>query len=170
MAKGRRGPWINQTARVSCISLVRTSSPYESTLGLCFDISFILIAPKPKSSAAAESKPKSSSQPVKNTVVAGKASGKRTLAEIMDQDLAAKKKMREQSLKPKKANVLAKSRFFAGASNSKPNIQEDLVAGPSRILDFVEDEKENVPVSDEDLDFATDPAEDPVTQEDGYIS
>jgi hypothetical protein len=103
-------------------------------------------------------------------VVAGKASGKRTLAEIMDQDLAAKKKMREQSQTPKKANVLTESRFFSGASNSKPNIQEDLVAGPSRTLNFVEDEKENVPMSDEDLDFATDLAEDPVTQEDGYIS
>jgi len=44
------------------------------------------------------------------------------------------------------------------------------IAGPSRVRDFEEDEKENIPMSDEDLDFIMDIPEDPVTQEDGYLS
>ena len=103
-------------------------------------------------------------------MVVGKASGKRTLADVMDEDLAAKKKRRSQT--PKKAKVLTESKFF-GDSKSTPNLHEGLempIAGPSRILEFWEDEKENVPMSDEDLDFAMDLPEDPVTQEDGYIS
>jgi exonuclease-1 len=91
----------------------------------------------------------------------------------MDQDLAAKEKKHERSQSPKRTKILTESRFFGGPSNSAPNLQDDLVvpiAGPSRLVEFVEDEKENVPMSDEDLDFAMDLPDDPVTQEDGYMS
>ena len=107
-------------------------------------------------------------------MVVGKASGKRTLADAMDQDLAAQKKRRERSLTPKKSKLLTESKFFgAGPCANTLNHENDLaehVAGPSRIRDFEEDEKENTPMSDEDLDFLMDLPEDPVTQEDGYIS
>lgn len=126
------------------------------------------VAPKQKAT------PKSSSQPVQTAMVVGNASGKRTLADAMDQDLAAKKKQREQSLTAKKPNGLTESRFFgAKPSIGTPNHEEDSVApiaGPSRVHDFLEVDKENVPMSDEDLDFTMDIPEDPVTQEDGYLS
>jgi exonuclease-1 len=107
-------------------------------------------------------------------MVVGNASGKRTLADAMDQDLAVKKKQREQSPTPKKPEGLTESRFFgAKPSIGTPNHEEELVApiaGPSRVRNFLEDDKENVPMSDEDLDFIMDIPEDPVTQEDGYLS
>jgi hypothetical protein len=85
----------------------------------------------------------------------------------MDQDIAAKKKKRERSLTPKKSNILTESRFF-GARTSPSEHHEDPIAGPSRIREFGNEDKENAPMSDEDLEFAMD--DDPVTQEDGYIS
>lgn len=131
-----------------------------------------IAAPKPKVASA----PKSSSQPVKSSMVVGKASGKRTLADVMDQDIAAKKKKREQSLTPQKSKskVLTESRFF-GVRTPTTSPPEDIgdaampIAGPSYIREFGNEDKENAPISDdEDLEFAMN--EDLVTQEDGYIS
>lgn len=90
----------------------------------------------------------------------------------MDRDIAAKKKKREPSLTPQKSKPFTESRFFgAGTSTSTPRRHANPmvpVAGPSRSRG-VED-KENVPLFDEELDFIMDDPDDPVTQEDGYIS
>lgn len=144
---------------------MRTSKLDESEIFILY-----IAAPKPKVEPTTT---KSSSQPVKNTTAVGKASGKRTLADVMDQDIAAKKKKRERSQSPKKSTVLTESRFFSirtpviGVSEDN---QDSIVpvAGPSRIREYGTEDKENAPVSDEDLEFPMD--EDPVTQEDGYIS
>lgn len=172
-------------------------------------------APKAKVDASA-SKPKSSSQPVKKTMLVGKASGKRTLADAMDYDIAARKKQRDKSLSPTKPKAFGQSRFFAGitagpsasaikeyqgapvAGSSRkrapvgiaagasasaikeygdtpvagPSRIRAPTAGPSRIQEPIDVDKENVPISDddEDFDFVMIKPEDPVTQEDGYMS
>lgn len=96
----------------------------------------------------------------------------RTLAGAMDDEIAAKKK-RDASLTPKKPKSLTESRFFAAdPSSSIPNHHHDEpVAGPSRLSPYsAEMEKENIPVSDEEFDFAMIEPENPVVQENGYIS
>ena len=44
------------------------------------------------------------------------------------------------------------------------------IAGSSQVRNFLGDDKENVPMSDEDLDFIMDIPEGPVMQENGYLS
>lgn len=114
-------------------------------------------------------KPSSTSQPIRNSITTGKGSGKRTLAEVMDEDIAAKKKKREASLSPKKPKAFKESRFFGGEiPNSTPGGSEIVAKpGPSglRVID-----KENTPLPGDDLDIIIDDPNDPVTQEDGYIS
>ncbi|KAF7965699.1 hypothetical protein HWV62_42213 [Athelia sp. TMB] len=131
------------------------------------------LVPKPKVDTSS-SKPKSSSQPVKKTMVVGKASGKRTLADAMDYDIAARKKIRDKSLSPAKPRVSTESRFFATGPQATALNKDHTapIAGPSRIHDPIDVDKENIPIAyeDEDLDFAMVEPEDPVTQEDGYMS
>lgn len=121
-------------------------------------------------------------QPSPKKMIVGRQSGKRTLVEVMDQDLSAKRARREPVRKSTKANDtddLSLSKFFASQ------------AGPSRI----QRGKENVCIVIEDSDceeidskcnFSTvakghvdaemytavsnGVIDDPVEQEDGYIS
>ncbi|KAF8965047.1 hypothetical protein BDZ97DRAFT_811241 [Flammula alnicola] len=82
----------------------------------------------------------------------GKASGKRTLAEVMDQDMERKKKSRK-SCSPL---PFTRSKFFAPPEAKATGVQRrhsDGVAGPSRLQD---DNKENMYVVVDDDD---DPAE-----------
>ncbi|KAF7326015.1 Exodeoxyribonuclease 1 [Mycena kentingensis (nom. inval.)] len=80
-------------------------------------------------------------KPKSNVMVVGKASGKRSLSDEMDRDIAAKRKKVEA--KP------AQSRFFATSGSderkSKLGADDAPVAGPSRLMD-----KENVPLDDEE--------------------
>ncbi|KII87848.1 hypothetical protein PLICRDRAFT_649456 [Plicaturopsis crispa FD-325 SS-3] len=104
--------------------------------------------------------PKVTSQPVKATMVVGRASGKRTLADVMDHDIAVKKKKREEAV----CQSEMQSRFFAGSTPKADLVPSTPVAGPSRNTD----DKENLPLSeDEDIAFE---APDLVAQEDGYLS
>ncbi|KZP33791.1 hypothetical protein FIBSPDRAFT_206301 [Athelia psychrophila] len=149
-------------------------------------------------------------------MLVGKASGKRTLADAMDYDIAARKKQRDKSLSPTKPKAFGQSRFFAGitagpsasaikeyqgapvAGSSRkrapvgiaagasasaikeygdtpvagPSRIRAPTAGPSRMQEPIDMDKENVPISDddEDFDFVMIKPEDPVTQEDGYMS
>lgn len=131
-------------------------------------------------------------------MVVGKASGKRSLADVMDQDLAAKKKRLENP-----PHKLTQSRFFAppilptAGSASKPSTGGPArdgpmaVAGPSRIfddkennifLDDMEDLEEDLDLDNlsmtaqgvVDADMQVDVEElldlDLVEQEDGYVS
>jgi hypothetical protein len=101
-------------------------------------------------------------------MIVGGASGKRTLTDVMDEDLAAKRKKIDGT--PRAARI---SRFFA--SPSKPTSQcEDL--HPEEVFHACAHNavKENVPpLSDDDVDLDMDKAESEnnfVMQEDGYIS
>ncbi|KAI0947714.1 hypothetical protein AcW1_009409 [Taiwanofungus camphoratus] len=118
---------------------------------------------------------KVSQDPTKSSMTAGKSSGKRTLAEVMDHDIAAKRKKRERASHEARPSKLTPSKFFCEASSSPlPRSNEDRsyedpysIAGPSRLANQAEG-KENVPPPDDDDIFMEEP--DPVTQEDGYIS
>ncbi|KAI0066882.1 hypothetical protein BV25DRAFT_1255804 [Artomyces pyxidatus] len=124
------------------------------------------LAPKEQISSA----PKSASQPVATQrITIGRASGKRTLAGVMEADMAAKRMKREASLSepvetPRKAHVMTQSRFFGA------------VAGPSRIrateeFEEIETQKEVIFIDDTDDGEMQEPEEaGPVTQEDGYLS
>jgi hypothetical protein len=132
------------------------------------------VAPKPRTSLPLTS----SAQPSKGKMAVGQASGKRTLVDVMDQDLAAKKKKSEES----KTDYSMHSRFFGpsfsppkkSANRHEPFDHESLPeAGPSR----TQVDKENVPLDvEDDLDISMEVAlefaepVDPVTQEDGYLS
>lgn len=117
--------------------------------------------------------PPRTKSPVKPKASTGKASGKRTLAEVMEHDIANKKKRHDNFV------ASSQSRFFG-----EPFHPKSPVAGPSRIPAPEVHEKENIVVyelSDEDLDSMlaqghvdSDVIEleepNPVEQEDGYIS
>ncbi|THH32635.1 hypothetical protein EUX98_g1564 [Antrodiella citrinella] len=137
-----------------------------------------------------ELKPKSASQPsfVHSTpapvrVVAGRSSGKRTLAEVMDQEVAAKKKKRSDIDDKPMVSTSISSKFFRDTSSSDPKCKQPAmvlgegasIAGSSR-LPSLEWEKENIAaVGDDDDVVGFSEAEeedeiDPVTQEEGYLS
>lgn len=127
--------------------------------------------------------------------MAGRSSGKRTLAELLDHDLAAKRTRREErglrDVSPQRVQHKTSSKYFACASSSTaeservvspPRMSNEAMptAGPSR-LDRHRYNKENVPCrldnaieqpSEEDCgEISLDEEEsDPVTQEDGYLS
>ncbi|KAI0346411.1 hypothetical protein BDW22DRAFT_754748 [Trametopsis cervina] len=125
--------------------------------------------------------------------VAGRSSGKRTLAELVDEDIAAKRKRREEreprDVPTQRVQPGATSRYFADASIRTPTgghvvdqqdiSDEEPVAGPSQ-LDRHRFNKENVPcrvdsaielLSDDSGEISLEEDEDDlVTQEDGYLS
>ena len=117
--------------------------------------------------------------------MAGLASGKRTLTEVMDHDVAAKRKKREEdSERPagpaQHTPTCTSSKFFGVASTSKmkrPEVDiyhEPSSAGPSKPRQS-EGNKENIAVADKDEidDFFSGEnlkESDAVIQEDGYVS
>lgn len=118
-------------------------------------------------------------------VVAGRASGKRTLAEVMDQEASAKKKKREDTVDNVDKPLISSSRFFRATSSSDPKSKppafaqapdplEEVapIAGSSR-SPSLEWEKENIVAVDEGDDvvgFSEEEEPDVVTQEEGYLS
>ena len=135
----------------------------------CCDLvlTYIPLAPKPK--GLQNPKPSSAFHPIRNPTT-GKGSGKRTLAEVMDQDIAAKKKKREASLSPKKPKGSKESRFFGGETPNSTLRRCETVAMSVAGSGLHVIDKENTPLLGDDLDFIMDDSNDPVTQEDGYIS
>ncbi|THV01958.1 hypothetical protein K435DRAFT_853231 [Dendrothele bispora CBS 962.96] len=142
-----------------------------------------VIPPRPRSLSS------SSRRPITvKTMVVGKASGKRTLAEAMDQDLAVKKKRQREHHTT--TPYPAFSRFFSKpvpASGSDTSLfkSKNQDVGPSRL--GTDKENECIVIQDdtdeEDLashvangchdskmDLDVDTEEDTVQQEDGYIS
>lgn len=117
----------------------------------------------------------------KPRIVAGLASGKRTLTEVMDHAVAAKRKKREEdSERPvtpaRHTPTNTSSKFFGVASTSKMKRPEvgincELTAGPSRPR-LSDANKENIAAVDGDEidDFFCKRDLDPVIQEDGYVS
>lgn len=91
-------------------------------------------------------------------IVAGKASGKRTLVDLVDEDTASKKKHRISGISTTNHNECPlSSRFFA------PNEAHSILETPAKSLTSVgQCEKENIPVDEHMID--------PVSQEDGYLS
>ncbi|KAL0959617.1 hypothetical protein HGRIS_011320 [Hohenbuehelia grisea] len=150
----------------------------------------------PKAIIPVTAKPSSSSsRPINanNAIKAGNASGKRTLVEVMDQDIASKKAKREEKARAK----MGISKFFtstaspSSAQRHGPTRSISMPeAGPSRLRDNKENEV--IFISDDsdhelgsDFNFSTvaygepdeemlmevaDPESQIVTQEDGYIS
>jgi hypothetical protein len=111
--------------------------------------------------------------------VVGQASGKRTLADVMEQDLVAKRKKSDEP----KSRELLESRFFGASSSlssSKMSAHHHLQIDPESLPEagpsHIRAEKENVPITVDDLDNSMEVAlefedpVDPVTQEDGYLS
>ncbi|KAK1225102.1 hypothetical protein PQX77_011971 [Marasmius sp. AFHP31] len=129
-------------------------------------------SPSTKSKAATEGKSK---------MVVGKQSGKRTLADIHDQDLQARKKKRTTPTKP----TYGRSKFFV-PSGDRALAKDTLThaPGPSRLSqkenEHIAIDEESIGAEDTDslvaqypvsLDEAQDLEEDfEVEQEDGYIS
>ena len=114
--------------------------------------------------------------------MAGRRSGKRTLAEAMDEDTFAKRSRHEQEDQPRRVascSQIRTSKFFATASIPSPGgrrVPDDVsdtesVAGPSTLC-LLREGKENVPCTDEDDigEISDDEEPNPVTQEDGYMS
>ncbi|OBZ67329.1 Exodeoxyribonuclease 1 [Grifola frondosa] len=139
---------------------------------LCSDYvhGVVLIAPKSKEGAVKDC-PQNSAKAVKTAPAVGRSSGKRTLAEVMDQDIAAKRKKQEIPYSNNVA-IITSSKFFCEVSAPSPRGGVErtsvisAVAGPSHLSR--EEEKENIPcLSEEDIHRE---APDPVVQEDGYIS
>lgn len=109
----------------------------------------------------------------------GKGSGKRTLADVLDEDLAAKRMKTNRA--SSSANVIPPmhSRFFPSPSNSEKNTEhavDGLMPGHSRTA-YLPCGKENLPdhaVNNvtvvEELEEFLDEPPDPVAQEDGYLS
>ncbi|OAX41627.1 hypothetical protein K503DRAFT_471537 [Rhizopogon vinicolor AM-OR11-026] len=128
-------------------------------------------APKQKATLT-----RSNSAPTKRTAVPGKGSGKRTLVDVLDEDLAAKRVKINQASSSTNVTLPIHSRFFSSPSNSKKEDVDDLMPAPSRITSLPCD-KENLPdhavnnvtVVEELEDFLDEPP-DPVTQEEGYLS
>jgi len=109
----------------------------------------------------------SSSQPinVKSGMVVGRASGKRTLADVMDQDLVVKKKKREDADLLK----LTQSRFFGPPSSPKAmttrraetgsrnyEAESTTLAGPSRIRNDKENAYIVIDDGNDDVDMEMD--------------
>ena len=112
-----------------------------------------------------------------HSLAAGRASGKRTLAEVMDHDMAVKRKKREETQREVHTRDVRSSKFFdvrppAWRDADKDAIRREAVdcpvAGPSCVTLDVGDDKENVPCADDDEVFTEDA--EAVAQEDGYIS
>jgi hypothetical protein len=114
----------------------------------------------------------SSSQPISK--VAGRESGKRTLVEVMDYDIEVKRKKLDE-YRGEKCVKAVHSRFFLGKetlatpSGSRPADHAQTSAVRPSIM-FEDSAKENVPPFEEDDVESVVETEDPVTQEDGYIS
>ncbi|TFY56272.1 hypothetical protein EVJ58_g7740 [Rhodofomes roseus] len=112
-----------------------------------------------------------------HSITAGRASGKRTLAEVMDHDIAVKRKKQEGAQREGPSREVRNSKFFDVRQSSFGGEDEDAiaseepdypVAGPSRITLDAGKDKENVPCADDDEVFMEDAGA--VEQEDGYIS
>ena len=112
--------------------------------------------------------------------MAGRRSGKRTLTEVMDEDVSAKRRRSEEedrSRRPRTPKVASKFFKSGPVSTQKAKTAVDdvsdteSVAGPST-LRMLREEKENQPCVDEDDsgEISEDGDPDPVTQEDGYMS
>ncbi|KAI0319310.1 hypothetical protein OF83DRAFT_822217 [Amylostereum chailletii] len=152
------------------------------------------LAPKAKSSPAPRSV--SHPQPVVQKIVAGRASGKRTLADVMDQDLSAKRKKQDSrshshhrrpsspsplpvahaaSLENLPPRTLAQSRFFGAAAGPSRRHSAPMPVHDVIVVSSDGEEEEEVfgmrrdEEEEEDVDFDV-PDEDRVGQEDGYIS
>jgi exonuclease-1 len=120
---------------------------------------------------------RSNSAPTKRTAVPGKGSGKRTLVNIHDEDLAAKRVKIHQASSSTNLSLLTHSRFFPSPSTSKQQVEQAAVdLMPSSRIHLPLSDKENLPdhadnvIVGEDLDEIIDEYPDPVTQEDGYLS
>ncbi|KAG2139365.1 hypothetical protein BD769DRAFT_194615 [Suillus cothurnatus] len=129
-------------------------------------------APKPKASLS-----RSNSAPTRRTTVSGKGSGKRTLVDILDEDLAAKRIKLNPASSSTNLSLLTHSRFFPSPLTSKQQVEQavdDLM--PSSRIPYPLSDKENLPdhadnvIIVEELDEILDQPPDPVTQEDGYLS
>jgi exonuclease-1 len=132
------------------------------------------IAPKQKATLT-----RSNSAPTKRTAVPNKGSGKRTLVDVLDEDLAAKRMKPNQASSSTNGTLFTYSQFFPFPSNSKNHVEQsidDLMPRPSRTT-YVPCDKENLPdhavdnvtVLNESEEFLAEPP-DPVAQEDGYLS
>ncbi|KAJ8462326.1 hypothetical protein ONZ45_g17974 [Pleurotus djamor] len=150
---------------------------------------FDFFGPKAIIPPSAKSKPASTTKSPKKMVV-GKASGKRTLVEVMEQDLAAKRARRESLQSTRTDETFSLSKFFAPQGSSSRS-----AGGPSRIK-LEQEEKENVYIMVEDssdveevtsacnistvakgfvdedtfMEVVNGEVDDPVEQEEGYIS
>lgn len=132
------------------------------------------IAPKQKATLT-----RSNSAPTKRTAMPRKGSGKRTLVDVLDEDLAVKRMKPNQASSSTNGALFTHSRFFPSPSNPKSHAEQsvdDLMPRPSRTT-YMPCEKENlsdhavdnVTVVDESEEFLAEPP-DPVAQEDGYLS
>ncbi|EKM58031.1 uncharacterized protein PHACADRAFT_159079 [Phanerochaete carnosa HHB-10118-sp] len=133
--------------------------------------------------------PLTAALPESTRPLAGQSSGKRTLTEVMEHDMACKKqKCKEHdslSTSTRNAPQGTSSRFFAGPSSPKPGkglqrhithdpLGTESVAGPSGSSQLGKN-KENIPClpsedEGEESETSMEEAADPVTQEDGYMS
>ncbi|KAJ7599055.1 PIN domain-like protein, partial [Mycena floridula] len=118
-------------------------------------------------------------KPLKFKITAGKSSGKRTLADVMVQDMTAKKKKKQEN------TASLQSRFFGTPILSRAAKELKPIAGPSRLSPLALEDKENAEegVEEEvdmdsllaqgDLECEAMDLEEPVAeveQEEGYIS
>lgn len=128
-------------------------------------------SPQPQPAPPSSAPPGDKARPA-----AGQASGKRTLAEVMEHDIALKRqKRKEREPAGEPAPQSTRSRFFAGPSSPVAHACDPPVAGPSGLP---RRDKENVPcrraspadaLDEGEISMGEDVA-DPVTQEDGYMS
>ncbi|CCL98226.1 uncharacterized protein FIBRA_00220 [Fibroporia radiculosa] len=140
--------------------------PEKPTIGI---LSFF--TPKSKIAPAPQSGLRAVPVAGKHTAAAGRASGKRTLTEVMDQDMAAKRKRREETHREVRSIGLTSSKFFCAASSSPPrDSQGSRMHSSATPPDFTPTEanKENIPSVVEDDILMPEP--DSVSQEDGYVS
>ncbi|OCH88417.1 hypothetical protein OBBRIDRAFT_88891 [Obba rivulosa] len=173
-AKHRRNPLL--VSRASSVRLHHYSS--ESSKGLTFGPpGTIPVALQPELvSARGSSTPKMvmAQTLTKDKMVVGRSSGKRTLAEVMDQDLAAKRKKYEPSDRAGQPAAHTHSKFFCtalpspGVPPTPAKFMDDPVAGPSR-LSLPDEDKENHPFVDKNDNIPMEESG-PVHQEDGYVS
>ncbi|KAH7886997.1 exodeoxyribonuclease 1 [Phlebopus sp. FC_14] len=130
-------------------------------------------SPNPRSTLS-----RRNSAPSRGTAVAGKSSGKRTLVDVLDEDLAAKRMKTEGNCTP---GTREASRLFftPGATQRRMSATSSLsglMSGPSRLRTqpcesdgLAQDAKENVDPRNH-LEGHLGESPDPVQQEDGYIS
>lgn len=152
-------------------------------------------APRAKEQARPVNRLSQSAAPLRTTRVetprpiVGQASGKRTLAEVMDHDIVSKRQKRKDLDAPSTPSghlpASTRSKFFSAPSSGRSRGQHvphddgggtDIasVAGPSG-LGHLAHNKENIPcvAPADELDegeISVDEVADPVTQEDGYMS